>query len=550
MFKGVPYAESPINESRFGRPKEKKPWDNSWDCTNYQSNCPNISPVSLTNANGSEDCLYLNVLANKKCFDNKCPVMFYIHGGSFYFGFPLEIKEEEIIEKYVSKNVIFVTLAYRENIFGFPNFVNTFVNKNHVNLGFYDILQALKFINQNINRMGGNHKNVTVMGNSSGASAVLYLISSPAVEPGLFSQAWVSSPMPYVSPARNVDMTTVVTKSVGCGEINPKNTVASLNILSCLKKIPEKVLTEAVFNGLKQYEWTHTGPQTEEILFPVQSFDQLLKWWKPTRLWISTTTDEMSIESSQSNLHMCQHYCGIFGYTKPTTLAFCAKNFDNRRRKIVQAYHALGLRLAEVNDKAGGQSYLELFGQDGHTGHANDLTFVIGWHKNGSLNESDSVLDREYRQWLVNFAYGEDPNLDFKPFSLVNQGFYYVNYTVSNGTVLNQPKMIWNRPLDAKANQFWLTDLAFIENPEAFNTSYSTTTYSTPHSHTKPTLPHPIEKNRTFNYHFMTFLLLFLTLLLLALVILLLWNRLHYRPKTTIYVDTASERTPLIQTDN
>ncbi|CAD5233565.1 unnamed protein product [Bursaphelenchus xylophilus] len=556
MFKGVPFAEPPTKQDRFAHPQPKKPWDNTWDCSNYQRNCPNISPVSLIDANGTEDCLYLNVFANSRCFNNSCPVMFYIHGGSFFFGYPLETREEEIVEKYVSSPVVFVTLSYRENIFGFLNFEEKTVDDQLANAGFHDILLALKFIKRNVNKMGGDPSRITVMGNSSGGSAVLYLISSPAVEADLFSQAWISSPMPYVSPKRNTEMTRVVSKAVGCKrKATPNATADALRQLKCLRQVPERQLTHAAFNGLSQYEWTHTGPQSDHHLLPVANFGELVKWWKPRRLWFSTTSKEMEIEVDETNYHMCQHYCPILGYTSIKTFVECAKNFFNRRKSIAQVYHALTRKLAQLNAQGGAETFVEYFDQPNHTYHATNLLFVLGWHKPQELTESEAALDEVYHKWIVNFVSGRAPNEDFTPYTIAKPAYYHINYQVEGNKTTSFPHMVYNESLDPEGDQFWLHDLQLVEDPFFFNqTSSSPTTGSTATTTSNPLYPlRRHMKNARFNFHFMTSVLMFMTCLLLVTTFVLLWNRLQsgYR-RTTIYLNPPAqptERTPLIQNE-
>ena len=47
----------------------------------------------------SEDCLYINVVTSKRCLESPsgCPVMFYIFGGAFVFGSPIEYRPEILV---------------------------------------------------------------------------------------------------------------------------------------------------------------------------------------------------------------------------------------------------------------------------------------------------------------------------------------------------------------------------------------------------------------------------------------------------------------------
>jgi carboxylesterase type B len=68
---GIPYAEKPINELRFKRPRPVHRWSNIYDATKSPNSCyqlrdtlvPGFRGVEMWNHNTklSEDCLYLNI---------------------------------------------------------------------------------------------------------------------------------------------------------------------------------------------------------------------------------------------------------------------------------------------------------------------------------------------------------------------------------------------------------------------------------------------------------------------------------------------------------
>ena len=55
-FKGIPFAQPPVKNLRFERPRAAAAWDAVRATTNYSIACPQINK----NTSG-EDCLYLNV---------------------------------------------------------------------------------------------------------------------------------------------------------------------------------------------------------------------------------------------------------------------------------------------------------------------------------------------------------------------------------------------------------------------------------------------------------------------------------------------------------
>ena len=54
-------------------------------CVQKTSSLGGSSQLSSENISGTEDCLYLDILAPKNKTSNSLPVMFWIHGGGKYF---------------------------------------------------------------------------------------------------------------------------------------------------------------------------------------------------------------------------------------------------------------------------------------------------------------------------------------------------------------------------------------------------------------------------------------------------------------------------------
>ena len=107
----------------------------------------------------SEDCLILDIHVPSDAHD--CPVIVFIHGGSFTGGSINEMQFDG--SAYTKRGVIFVAINYRLNVFGF------FADNEHCggNLGLYDQYTAIEWVRQNIAGFGGNPDNITLMGQSA-----------------------------------------------------------------------------------------------------------------------------------------------------------------------------------------------------------------------------------------------------------------------------------------------------------------------------------------------------------------------------------------------
>lgn len=123
----------------------------------------------------SEDCQFLNIYAPKDAKD--CPVLIYIHGGSFTGG---SNNEGHISgAEYAKNGIIFVAINYRLNAFGFCSHPDLEKDGRCGNFGLYDQVAAIQWVKDNICGFGGNPDNIVLLGQSAGAMSVDILISSP-----------------------------------------------------------------------------------------------------------------------------------------------------------------------------------------------------------------------------------------------------------------------------------------------------------------------------------------------------------------------------------
>ncbi|KAL0058777.1 hypothetical protein AAF712_014514 [Marasmius tenuissimus] len=84
----------------------------------------------------------------------------------------------------ISKPILFVSVNYRLNTFGF--LASSVVPKEDLNAGLLDTIQALRFIQENIVSFGGDPNKVTIWGQSAGAGVVESLFLYPGSTEPLF----------------------------------------------------------------------------------------------------------------------------------------------------------------------------------------------------------------------------------------------------------------------------------------------------------------------------------------------------------------------------
>jgi len=186
IFRGIRYAQAPVGDKRFAPPVAVPAWQGVQDATNFGHMC--LQPGQ---GDFSEDCLFLNVWTPAKAPQDKLPVYVFIHGGGFSIGAGSQpLYEGSTLAK---SGVVVVTLNYRLGTLGFlPSKAAYQKYGTTGNWGMLDMMEALKWVQNNIESFGGDPARVTIGGESAGSFAVSTLINSPKAK-GLFSQAIMES---------------------------------------------------------------------------------------------------------------------------------------------------------------------------------------------------------------------------------------------------------------------------------------------------------------------------------------------------------------------
>uniref|UniRef100_A0A915MYH9 Carboxylesterase n=1 Tax=Meloidogyne javanica TaxID=6303 RepID=A0A915MYH9_MELJA len=195
VFKGIPYAAPPVGSLRFQLPELPAKWRGVMNASQYAPMCAQrqrdraIDPLNLYKIHISEDCLYLNVFAPPQFTNDSYPTIVFLHGGRFQYGSSADYPQHAILNNFVSRKVVFVSLNFRLGPMGFLSTGDSVLPGN---LGLWDILLALKWVQINAHVFGGDPNNVLLMGHGSGASAASLLALSPKAE-GLFHKIMLMS---------------------------------------------------------------------------------------------------------------------------------------------------------------------------------------------------------------------------------------------------------------------------------------------------------------------------------------------------------------------
>jgi len=195
IFQAVPFAAPPVGDRRWRAPAAVRRWRGLRDATRVAPACPQIGYGwnDAATARQSEDCLYLTVATPDTAPAKPMPVMVWIHGGGNRGGDGAGVVNSAI----VANGIVLVGIQYRLGALGFlshPALTREGGGASG-NYGLMDQQAALRWVQRNIARFGGDPANVTIFGQSAGSQDIGLQLLSPGGR-GLFRRAIMESGTP------------------------------------------------------------------------------------------------------------------------------------------------------------------------------------------------------------------------------------------------------------------------------------------------------------------------------------------------------------------
>lgn len=184
--RGIPYASA----QRFEKPSPVN-WTAVKDCTQPAPICPQ-NPSRFDNITGpltagrqqSEDCLSVSVAAPVNA--QNLPVIVFFHGGAYVTGGGDLAAYSPV--PMAQHGAVVITVTSRLGLLGYlpiPGIAPA-------NLGLFDQIEALRWVQSNIHAFGGNPDSVTIDGQSAGGDAVYCMLAADNTA-GLFHHAILES---------------------------------------------------------------------------------------------------------------------------------------------------------------------------------------------------------------------------------------------------------------------------------------------------------------------------------------------------------------------
>lgn len=247
-FLNIRFGEDTSGANRFTPPKEfNYPPGTLVNATTPGAACPQpkqaVSTMPLFDnvTHMSEDCLTLRVDRPAGTpASAKLPVMVWIYGGGDTFGqiYDSAYDPTGLVLGAASKGypVIYVAMNYRVGVFGFA--ASPALNAtDSLNAGLLDQCLAIEWVRDHIAAFGGDPENVTIFGESDGATGVgLQITAYGGKQKAPFKRAIMQSGSPMADKetagTKSLRHTKELTKLVNC------TASTSEAELQCLRSIP------------------------------------------------------------------------------------------------------------------------------------------------------------------------------------------------------------------------------------------------------------------------------------------------------------------------
>ncbi|CAJ0954004.1 unnamed protein product, partial [Mesorhabditis belari] len=468
-FFGIPFAEPPLGNLRFRKPKPKAPWRHVFNATTPPNACyqsidtyfGEFFGATMWNANTkmSEDCLYLNVFVPGKIDPNKrLAVMVWVYGGGFWSGSSvLDVYNGKILP--TEENIILVSMQYRVTIFGF-----LYLGQPEApgNMGLWDQHLALKWVHKHIDVFGGDPSRITLFGESAGAASVnMHMLSTKSTP--YFHRAILqsgSATAPWATEPREIALqrSVVVYNAMHCGNMSHQQ-IDRLEVIRCmLEADPETLLkyewepvrefadfpwvpvvdgdflTEHPATAIRQGHFKNTelllGSNLDESIyfivyqlpdiFPTSEFFSVDNFIEDRNTWVRGINQLLPRQMLKSALTLA----AILHEYEPYTSPIKPQDWINAMDKMLGDYHFTCNvnEMALAHAKHGGDTYYYYFTHRATAQtwpqwmgvlHGYEINFIFGEPYNTAkfnyTREEQELSSRFMRYW-ANFARTGDPN--------------------------------------------------------------------------------------------------------------------------------------------
>lgn len=178
-WKAIPYAQA----DRFGPAQPPRPWTHTLAAHDYGPPAPQLSVLDGRLLGDERSCLTLNVW--RPALDTEpLPVLLWIHGGAFVTGSGADYDGSALAQ---AGPAVVVTVNYRLGALGFLC-VEDSAGPPPPTPALTDLARAHEWVVDNIAAFGGDPDQITLFGQSAGATLTCALMTTPGAR-GHFRRA-------------------------------------------------------------------------------------------------------------------------------------------------------------------------------------------------------------------------------------------------------------------------------------------------------------------------------------------------------------------------
>ena len=434
-FLGVPFAEPPVGELRWRAPQPLTNTVAKRDVKEFAPACIQSMRIldwyrGMAEQLGgtadyyedleiSEDCLYLNIWTPTLEDTAKLPVMIWVHGGSNKSGWSYELNYHG--HNLAQQDVVVVSVAYRQGVFGFLSHPELPRDEPVANFAYWDLIASLQWVQNNIEKFGGDPDRVTMFGESAGAQNILALLAIENVEGMLHrgvAQSTAGFGLTRMSTLAEEEERAL--RLADAMDIPPEGSLAALRELPAdelfavydelfadhyhAPAIDHQLLTESTWRTIQD------GALLGRELIIGSNYHE---WYASTDE--NTTWDDVVNDGAEL----------IEGIDYEAALEV-VRNEEDPRRAMDRLITASSMLCASQNvaatvNAAGGNAWMYHFtrvplGQNGESlgaYHGVEYPYVFDTHDPYfSIDTTDRALQRAMQTYWVNFARTGDPNGD------------------------------------------------------------------------------------------------------------------------------------------
>jgi para-nitrobenzyl esterase len=424
-FLGIPYAAPPVGDLRWRPPQPPAKWSESLLTIAFGNTCVQNQAGKFAHPSLTEDCLYLNVYTPKNYAEKSAsrPVLVWFYGGGLIAGESNDYDGGKLADKGDS---VVVTVNYRVGTLGF--FAHPALDGEGHDIGNYGLMDqqfALKWVQANIANFGGDPHNVTIFGQSGGATAVMANLVSPKAA-GLFQK--------IINESGTHAVATPLSDAEKIGERFAAKAGCSQDVAACLRALSPativtlgppsasffildgKIITQAPYESFKSGQFNQvpimTGLTADEQAF----FLPELQGGPPAPLSAAEFNAFVASFGNNWSSAILADY-PLSSYASPSlaeiavaqgSKACTARSFDQLWSQYVPVY-------AYQFDDETAPSYLPKASYPTRAFHTSELPYLFPLFHGGQgtphpLNDAQEHLSDQLVAWWTNFARTGNPN--------------------------------------------------------------------------------------------------------------------------------------------